>query len=101
MYDFSIGVLLESFRSDIPIALKKASSLGVQGIQVYATKGELSPENMSHAKRREFLQIVKDHGLVISALCGDLGPVSYTHLDVYKRQYHEYITINHVRTGIS
>ena len=57
MYDFSIGVLLESFRSDIPTALKKASSLGVQGIQVYATKGELSPENMSHAK-----------------------PVSYTHL---------------------
>lgn len=73
MYDFSIGVLLESFRSDIPTALKRASSLGVQGIQVYATKGELSPENMSHAKRREFLQMVKDHGLVISALCGDLG----------------------------
>ena len=73
MYDFSIGVLLESFRSDIPTALKKASSLGVQGIQVYATKGELSPEKMSHAKRREFLQMVKDHGLVISALCGDLG----------------------------
>lgn len=44
MYDFSIGVLLESFRSDIPTALKKASSLGVQGIQVYATKGELSPK---------------------------------------------------------
>ena len=57
MYDFSIGVLLESFRSDIPTALKKASSLGVQGIQVYATKGELSPENMSHAKRWEFLQM--------------------------------------------
>ena len=73
MYDFSIGVLLESFRSDIPTALKKASSLVVQGIQVYATKGELSPEKMSHAKRREFLQMVKDHGLVISALCGDLG----------------------------
>ena len=52
MYDFSIGVLLESFRSDIPTALKKASSLGVQGIQVYAKKGDLSPEKMSHEKRR-------------------------------------------------
>lgn len=73
MYDFSIGVMLESFRTDIPTALKKAAALGAQGIQVYATRGELSPEKMTGEKRREFLKMVKDHGLVISALCGDLG----------------------------
>lgn len=73
MYDFSIGVMLESFRTDIPTALKKASAVGAQGIQVYATRGDLSPASMTKEKRREFLKMVKDNGLVISALCGDLG----------------------------
>lgn len=73
MYQFSIGVLLDSFRTDAKTALKKAQALGAQGIQVYATSGEISPEEMNAAKRREFLNMVKDSGLCISALCGDLG----------------------------
>ncbi len=73
MYPFSIGVMLESFRTDIPTALDKAQALGVQGIQVYATRGEMSPQEMTPEKRKDFLKAVKDHGLTISALCGDLG----------------------------
>lgn len=73
MYQFSIGVMLDSFRTDVKTALKKAQSLGAQGIQVYATSGEISPEEMNTVKRREFLNMVKDSGLCISALCGDLG----------------------------
>lgn len=73
MYPFSIGVMLESFRTDIPAALDKAQALGAQGIQVYATRGEMSPQEMTPEKRREFLKSVKDHGLTVSALCGDLG----------------------------
>ena len=73
MYDFSIGVMLDSFRTDVPSALKKAVSVGAQGIQVYATYGELSSETLVGDKRREFLKRVKDSGLCISALCGDLG----------------------------
>ena len=73
MYNFSIGVMLDSFRTDIPTALKKAVNVGAQGIQVYATFGELSPENLVGDKRKEFLKMVKDSGLTISALCGDLG----------------------------
>lgn len=73
MYDFSIGVMLDSFRTDVPSALKKAVSVGAQGIQVYATHGELSDETLVGDKRREFLKMVKDSGLRISALCGDLG----------------------------
>ena len=73
MYPFSIGVLLDSFRTNWREALKLAAQTGVSGIQVYATKGELAPENMSHEARREFLNAVKDSGLQISALCGDLG----------------------------
>lgn len=73
MYNFSIGVMLESFRQPTDIALKKAREVGAQGIQVYVTKGDRSPEKMDGAARREFLNKVKGEGLIISALCGDLG----------------------------
>lgn len=73
MYPFPIGVILDSFRKDIPESLRLAADMGAKGIQVYATYGELSPKELVGAKRREFLSMVKDHGLVISALCGDLG----------------------------
>ena len=73
MYPFSIGVLMDGFRTDTLTALDKAVAVGAKGIQVYATRGEMSPENMNAAARREFLKQVKDRGLVISALCGDLG----------------------------
>lgn len=73
MYNFSIGVLLNSFRLDVPSALKKAAELGLQGIQVPAAFGELSPAELKGDKKTEFLKMVKDNGLTISALCGDLG----------------------------
>ena len=73
MYNFSIGVILDSFKKPVPEALDIAQRMGAQGIQVYATYGELSPKKLVGEKRREFLRMVKDHGLVISALCGDLG----------------------------
>lgn len=73
MYRFPIGVILESFRTDTRTAIKQAADLGANGIQMYATKGENSPENLTPAKRRELLDIVKSHGLRFSALCGDLG----------------------------
>ena len=77
MYNFSIGVLMDSFRTDIPTALKKAKAVGATGIQVYSTYGELAPENLTGAKRKEFLDMVKSEGLTISALCGDLGQGFY------------------------
>ena len=73
MNRFSIGIILDSFRKPFPEALKLTSQLGAQGIQVYATQGEMSPENLVGQKRKDFLNMVKDNGLVISALCGDLG----------------------------
>ncbi|MBU3811935.1 MAG: sugar phosphate isomerase/epimerase [Candidatus Niameybacter stercoravium] len=70
---FPIGVIIDSFRTDMQTALKKAENMGVKGIQVYSTRGDMSPENLTPSKRKEFLNHVKDHGLEISALCGDLG----------------------------
>lgn len=70
---FPIGVIINSFRTDIPTAVRKAAAVGAQGIQVYATSGEMAPENMNAEKRAAFKALVADNGLVISALCGDLG----------------------------
>ena len=70
---FPIGVIIDSFRTDIPTAVKKAAKVGAQGIQVYATSGEMSPEELVGSKRADFRRLVEDNGLVISALCGDLG----------------------------
>ena len=73
MYAFPIGIITDSFRTDIRTALKKAADLGAQGVQIYATRGETAPENLSPAARRELLDYIKSLGLKVSALCGDLG----------------------------
>lgn len=73
MYQFPIGVMLESFRLPAPEAIHKAAELGASGIQMYCTKGAHAPENMTPAARRELLNIIKSEGLCFSAICGDLG----------------------------
>ncbi len=73
MFQFPIGVILDSFRTDTATAIEKAAALGADGVQLYCTKGENSPENLTPAKRRELLDRVTSAGLRFSALCGDLG----------------------------
>ena len=86
MKKFPIGIIINSFRTDIPTSVRKAAECGAQGIQVYSTHGEMAPENLSPEKRREFLNLVKDNGLIISALCGDLGGGGFIHKDLNKER---------------
>lgn len=73
MYAFPIGIITESFRTDIRTALTKAAALGAEGVQIYATRGETAPQALTPALRRELLDFIKSNGLKVSALCGDLG----------------------------
>lgn len=73
MYQFPIGVMLDSFKLETNEAIKKASEIGAKGVQMYATSGEHAPENMSVLARKELLDRMKSNGLVFSAICGDLG----------------------------
>lgn len=73
-----IGVLADSFRLSIDQAITKAKELGVAGVQIYAVDGEMAPWNMSKEKRRDLLDKVRSNGMVISALCGDLGGYGFT-----------------------
>lgn len=86
MQKFPIGIIIDSFRTDIPTAVKKAAECGAQGIQVYSTRGEMAPENLTAEKRKEFLKLVKDNGLTVSALCGDLGGGGFIHKDLNKER---------------
>ena len=70
---FKIGVMTDSFRIDTKSAIETAAKIGADGFQMYATTGENSPENLTKEKRRELLDFTKSHGLVFSAICGDLG----------------------------
>ena len=73
MKKFPIGIILDSFKKPMLEALDLTAQLGAQGLQVYATRGEMAPENLKGEKRKQFLKEVKARGLRISALCGDLG----------------------------
>ena len=73
MYDFPIGVILESFRLSRNEAIQKAAEMGAKGIQMYATEGQNSPENLTKADRIDLRREVEANGLIFSALCGDLG----------------------------
>ncbi len=68
-----IGAMVESFRSGYRGGVEKAASLGVSGVQAYATVGDLYYENMTPAKVNEALDILHSNGLVFSAICGDFG----------------------------
>ncbi|MCL2202933.1 MAG: sugar phosphate isomerase/epimerase [Defluviitaleaceae bacterium] len=68
-----IGCMLESFRVDLRQAVVRAAALGCTGVQAYAVDGVLAPENMTDATIREWLDRVKSHGMVFSAICGDLS----------------------------
>ncbi len=73
MEAFKIGVIVDSFRCGVNEGIVKAREVGAQGIQVYATSGEMDPDTLTPAARREFIDRVRSNGLVVSALCGDLG----------------------------
>lgn len=78
MMNFHVGVMVDSFRLGLYEGIKKVRQLDAEGIQIYAVQGEMSPENLTPVQRREILDLTVSNGLVISALCGDLGGHGFT-----------------------
>lgn len=69
----NIGVIVDSLRLPLRKGLKIAKEMGADGVQIYAVDGEMAPENLSAASRKELKNYIDTLGLEISALCGDLG----------------------------
>jgi len=73
MYKFPISAMLWCFKQEFDESLDTAKRIGLDAVQLYCTEGELAPENLSQAKRKEIMQKFHDRGLKVSAVCGDLG----------------------------
>lgn len=73
MTDMKIGVMVDSFKLGLREGIKKAREVGASGIQIYAVRGEMAPENLNSHQRKEILDEIRAYGMVVSALCGDLG----------------------------
>jgi sugar phosphate isomerase/epimerase len=73
-----IGVIIDSFRLGVKGGIRKAASLGVDGFQIWATSGEMAPENLTQTGRHDFLHFVESQGLEVSALCGHLRKASFS-----------------------
>lgn len=68
-----IGVITDCFKLPLADGIKLAAELGIDGIQIYATTGEFSPETLSPEAKEEYKQQLRKNNLEISALCGDVG----------------------------
>lgn len=54
-------------------AIAAAAALKLDGVQIYATTGEFSPENLTEADKTYYKTLLAEHDLCVSALCGDMG----------------------------
>ncbi|MEG0751937.1 MAG: sugar phosphate isomerase/epimerase family protein [Oscillospiraceae bacterium] len=82
MSKFKIGLIVDSLRMDVISGIKLAGSLGVEGIQIHST-GEMARETLTDEKRSEVLKIIKECGMTISAVTGNLGGHSLSHPEDY------------------
>ena len=73
MKAFKIGVMSDGFRLPPLDGIRKAAQIGAQGVQIYTVSGPMGPDEMTAQKRAELRKLVADLGIVISALCGDMG----------------------------
>ena len=68
-----IGVITDCFKKTHAEGICIAHSLGLDGVQIYATRGEFSPDTLSEERKREYKRLLLENGLVVSALCADMG----------------------------
>ena len=72
-----IGVITDCFKRPLKDCLALAGELGFDGVQIYATTGEFSPESLTAEKKQEIKAQLAAQKLEISALCGDMGGHGY------------------------
>ena len=68
-----IGVITDCFKKTHMEAIEKAVLLGLSGVQIYATTGSFSPDTLTADEKAAYKAKLRESGLVVSALCGDMG----------------------------
>ena len=67
-----IGVITDCFKKTHVEGIEFASKLAIDGVQIYATTGKFSP-NLTQGEKEKYKALLKEKGLEVSALCGDMG----------------------------
>ena len=67
------GVITDCFKKPLEECIVLAAKNGFDGVQIYATSGEFSPETLTEEKKAEIKKLLKENNLEVSALCGDMG----------------------------
>lgn len=67
------GVITDCFKLPLEDSIRLAGELGFDGVQIYATTGEFSPEVLTDQRKAEIKALLAENRLEISALCGDMG----------------------------
>ena len=67
------GVITDCFKRPLAESIALAGQLGFDGVQIYATTGEFSPETLRTGQKAQIQDLLASHNLSISALCGDMG----------------------------
>ena len=62
-----IGVITDCFKRSHEEGIRRASELGLDGVQIYATTGDFSPETLTEEKRAEYKALLAELGLRVSA----------------------------------
>ena len=86
MNDFKIGIIADGLKLPFRESIEKCAKLRVDGVQLYAVEGEMAPENLTASGIKEKKDIIRSSGLVVSALCGDLGGHGFTRKDDNKNK---------------
>ena len=68
-----LGIITNSFKRSTKEAILAAKELGADGVQIYAARGDFNYETLTEAQIEDYKSFLKENGMVISALCGDLG----------------------------
>lgn len=68
-----LGVITNSFKKGTKESILAAKALGAVGVQIYAAMGDFNYETLTDADVEDYRKFLADNGMVISALCGDLG----------------------------
>ncbi len=76
--NFKIGIISDTLKLPFKESIETCAKLGADGIQLYAVEGEMAPENITVKGIREHRKFIEDHGMIVSAVCGDLGGHGFT-----------------------
>ncbi len=68
-----LGIITNSFKKSTKKAILAAKALGANGVQIYAARGDFDYRTLTEEDIADYKKFLSDNGMVISALCGDLG----------------------------